>query len=123
MAKPKANNLKEAPYGKRCGYDEDGNRVDLGWELLEYVDGWERELQWQRNEPFRANLALLGFERGRSAARFIWEDWETGTRYPMFMSGMLDLLQTADVLQGCVSNQDWIVVKRGSNYGIERYVS
>jgi hypothetical protein len=127
MPKRKQNSLKEAPYRhvtKEYSLTEK-RVVDVDyWELAEYADGYElNRIEWRPNEPFQANLRLIGYERGRSAARFVWEDWEIGTRYPMFMSSMVELLNHADVIQGAVSNEKWIVVKKGSNYGIERYVS
>lgn len=121
---PKKNSLLEAPYGVRAYHvGEDENGV-WQWEkrsaLLEYVGGWEKDVRWKPNKPFRATMHLLSYERGRSAARFMWEDMD-GTQYPMFMSGMLDLVQHGETQHGYVYDEKWIVVKRGSNYGIERY--
>lgn len=113
----KRNSLKEAPYGKRQAYVGDGHLVDLGWELMDYV---YRDAEWRPNDPFEATLALVNCERGVSAARFIWEDPTTQTRYPMFMSGMVDLVKGHKIIKGIVT-ATWIVVKRGQNYGLEAY--
>lgn len=111
----KRNSLKEAPYARRWKYV--GNSpVDLGWELMEYAA--YKEIEWRPNDPFETTLVLVGQERGRSAARFIWEDPTTQTRYPMFMSGMLDLVKNHTIIKGIVT-ATWIVVKRGQNYGLE----
>lgn len=112
----KRNSLKEAPYAKRVAYVGDGHLVDLGWELQEYA-GYG-DIEWRPNEPFEATLLLVNYERGRSAARFIWEDSTTSTRYPMFMSGMVDLVKGHRIEKGAAT-ATWIVVKRGQNYGLE----
>lgn len=112
----KRNSLKEAPYARRWKYVGD-ERVELGWELQEYV---YRDADWRPNDLFEATLVLVGMERGRSAARFIWEDPDTSTRYPMFMSGMVDLVKGHKIIKGVVT-ATWIVVKRGQNYGLEAF--
>lgn len=117
MTKSKQNSLKEAPYGKRVAYVGDGHLVDLGMELLEYAYQ-PQGIEWRPNDPFEATLLLIDCERGRSAARFIWEDRQTQTRYPMFMSGMLDLVKNHSTHKGKVT-ATWQVVKRGQNYGLE----
>lgn len=114
----KRNSLKEAPYGKRQAYVGDGHLVDLGMELREFAYGGNDI--WLPNDPFEATLVLVNYERGRSAARFIWEDPDTSTRYPMFMSGMVDLVKGHRIEKG-VATATWIVVKRGQNYGLEAY--
>lgn len=113
----KSNSLKEAPYAQRWRYVSN-ERVDLGWELMEYPA--HKEIDWRPNDPFEATLVLIDYERGRSAARFIWEDPTTQTRYPMFMSGMVDLVKGHKIIKGIVT-ATWIVVKRGQNYGLEAF--
>lgn len=73
--------------------------------------------EWRPNAPFKAALRIVGTERGQSAARFIAEDTETGTRYPMFMTELLAVVQTATFEQGVVPGV-WVGCKRGANYGI-----
>ncbi len=80
------------------------------------VFGLDRPHEWRDNKPFMSTMKLEGLRRGRSAAYFMWEDLG-GAQYPMFMKEMTDLLQTRIVRYGCVYGQ-WIVVKRGTNYGI-----
>lgn len=78
---------------------------------------------WRDNEPFSATLTLTRIERGRSAMRFMWRDAETGATYPMFSTDMAGLAMSKDgVTDGKASGQ-WIVMKRGQNYGIARYES
>lgn len=72
---------------------------------------------WKDNVPFRADLRLERYGRGRSAAYFIWKSDE-GIEYPMFMSDMADMLQRAVIRNGLVENGQWHVRKRGQNYGI-----
>lgn len=76
-----------------------------------------RQTDWRPNDPFTASLRIVGTERGRSAARFVAEDTETGCRYPMFMTEMLAIIQTATIDRGVITGT-WIGCKRGANYGI-----
>lgn len=96
--------VTEAPY------DDKGN-------LMEYPASWTKGgITWKKIAPFKTTLWIEGMERGRSAARFIWKD-EKGHTYPMFMRDMLDVVKTATILSGGVSDT-WTVRKSGSNYGI-----
>lgn len=107
----KTNSLKVAPYYKNTGH------------LAEWAASYSEHLyDWQPNEPFEVNrMDIVSMERGQSAARFILEDMSTGIRYPMFMSSMLALVKGASILFGEVWDAQWIVVKKGANYGIELY--
>lgn len=117
----KKNTLKEAPYVPRRIYDrEAGKSVQIGWQLASYASHYSEQIEWRPNEPFYASLDLVDMERGRSAARFIWDHGATRTHYPMFMAGMLDLAKSTFIHHGEAVGW-WIVVKRGENYGIERY--
>ena len=73
------------------------------------------------NDPWSGTLRLVDYQRGRSAARFIWEadgDPEGNKRtYPMFMTDMLDLVKHG-VQPGGLVHARWDVAKRGANYGI-----
>lgn len=115
----KKNTLTEAPYVPLWEYDrETEQNVQVGWQLASYAGYGTPE--WRPNEPFHATLDLVDMERGRSAARFIWNHGATRTRYPMFMAGMLDIAKNTVIDYGAVTGW-WIVVKRGQNYGIEGY--
>lgn len=97
----------KAPYDKTTG------------NLLSYVyDDEDSRVDFRKNVPFEATMKFTDMERGQSAARFIVTD-EHGKTYPMFMSSALKLLQSSIIINGSVL-ADWIVVKRGSNYGIEK---
>ncbi len=116
----KKNTLKEAPYRPRWQYDREADeRVQVGWTLCEYASHYNNQIEWRPNDPFYATLDLVDMERGRSAARFIWNNGATRTHYPMFMTGMLDLAKNHVIELGEVIGW-WIAVKRGANYGIER---
>ena len=73
--------------------------------------------EWRSNGPVEMTLTLETYERGRSAARFVWRDPE-GRKYPMFMVDVLALMKTGQGVQGGVVTDRWIVIKRGTNYGI-----
>jgi len=74
-------------------------------------------VEWRDNVPFTATMTLTGTTRGRSAARFVFKD-EAGHRYEMFMASMLELLTTRGCAVGGIVSGTWIIVKRGSNYGL-----
>lgn len=69
-------------------------------------------------EPFRADLKLIGFSRGRSAANFDFRNVETGVTYTMFMKDFMEYLKQGDVIDSTLSGV-WTVAKRGANYGIK----
>lgn len=120
----KTNSLEKAPYVKTYRYEGD-DQIDNGWALQHYAENdWRRRdnrTEWRPNNPFEAALTLEGQQRGRSAAYFLWRDEDTNTRYPMFISSMVDCLQNFAVIEGSTDIASWIVVKRGQNYGIELY--
>lgn len=116
----KKNSLKKVPYGNRSEWVPEIKGIVQYWSLLEYAGGWEKSLEWLPNDPFRARLKLDRLERGRSAARFWFIDQETGTHYPFFGQGLVDMLSQVTLVNGEVTGT-WIAVKRGANYGIELY--
>jgi hypothetical protein len=116
----KTNSLKRAPYQRRFRH-ENGQKIHIGFQLMEYAGYAPDGIDWRPNVPFRATLELRGYERGRSAARSIWYDQTTNTEYPMFMTSMVELAMESTIVQGRTNFLEWIVVKRGQNYGIEKY--
>lgn len=100
-----------------------------GHTLMEYTSGSpgdqtharrDDRIDWRPNDPFQATLTIRRLERGRSAARFWFEDEANKTYYPFFGQTLVDMLSVSDMKHGKVSGT-WIVVKKGSNYGIELY--
>jgi hypothetical protein len=89
-------------------YDGAGN-------LREYAGGYS-ETEWRDNTPFPAELQVVGYERGRTAVRVIWEDGD-GHAYPMFISYLVELIRTSNVIDGKVSGT-WMGTKKGQNYGL-----
>lgn len=75
--------------------------------------------EWRNNVPFEATLTLTGTERGRSAARFMWDDGH-GNTFPMFLTDATDLMMSREGVAGAVAAGWWVVVKRGQSYGIRR---
>lgn len=75
------------------------------------------EADWRPIEPFRATLVYAGYARGRSAAYFYWKDVATGISYPMFMSGM-DQVMDSGFVEGNRITGRFTVVKKGQNYGL-----
>lgn len=104
--------LKDVPWdsaGNLVGFTGYGVAPDT-----EYDGGYD----WKANVPFRARLHLTGTTRGQSAARFAWET-DHGIKMEMFMADMARLVQAAANIEpdGWVEGE-WIIVKRGSNYGV-----
>ncbi|UDL16463.1 hypothetical protein SEA_ZOOMAN_222 [Microbacterium phage Zooman] len=100
-----------------------------GHTLMEYTVGkpgdqesayGRDKIDWRDNEPFEATLTIRDLERGRSAARFWFEDEDNQIRYPFFGQTLVDMLAESTMINGKVTGT-WIVVKKGSNYGIELY--
>lgn len=83
------------------------------------TENWKAE--WRDNVPFTATLVLTGIERGRSAIRFLWFDEAASVKYPMFAVDMAALAMSRDGVAGARATGQWIVLKRGQNYGIARY--
>lgn len=78
---------------------------------------------WKPNRPFEARLHLTGITRGHSAARFTWET-NHGIKMDMFMADMLRLVQAEGhvIEAGGIVNGEWIIVKRGANYGVTPFL-
>jgi hypothetical protein len=107
------NSLKDAPY------DSNGN-------LLGYASPYGGDVHWEPNEPTIRTLTYHGFTRGMSSAKIHWRD-EEGHNFPMFLAELDDLLSNWQVagLQSVDHGTDaltitaqWVVRKRGQNYGI-----
>ena len=77
--------------------------------------------EWRDNQPFSATLVLTGTQRGRSAMRFMWRSEDTGHSFPMFAIDMAALAMSKPGVSGGRASGQWIVMKRGQNYGIARY--
>jgi hypothetical protein len=73
--------------------------------------------EWRDNQPFSATMTFTDLSRGRSSIKFYLED-EHGHRYEMFAKDLLDLVRTSSVDEGKVTG-DWIIIKRGRNYGVK----
>lgn len=84
-----------------------------------YASGsYQKAGEWRDNYEFEATLTVESMERGRSAARFILRD-EHGRRFTMFMTDMLELIQTAELIAYGHIDGRWTFQKRGANYGIK----
>lgn len=105
----------KAPYGPKG----DLQHYPQPWWTASLTIG-DREVhgpEWRAPEPMKAVLLYEGYARGRSAAYFIWRHYITGTRYPMFLTDLDEILGTRTVpFHGVHST--WIECKRGQNYGI-----
>jgi hypothetical protein len=97
-------------------YGRPGEQTTGGWNGR----GGDR-IEWRDNVPFEATLTIRNLERGRSAARFWFEDVDNQVRYPFFGQTLVDMLSESVMDHGKVTGT-WIVVKKGSNYGIELYI-
>jgi hypothetical protein len=95
-------------------FDKRGN-------MMEYA-GYYGDTVWINNEPFDCKLNVIGFERGRSAARVIMQCDTTGARYPMFLSSFVEMTQQSTVSNGSITGR-WVGCKKGQNYGIKLAVA
>jgi hypothetical protein len=140
--KPKKNSLKVVPYAPYRATDyvldeasDSHQRVVTfdGAMLLDYTAGTPGEQQrsgwgghsgdlidWRPNDPFQATMRVYKLERGRSAARIWAVDEKNNVMYPFFGDTFVETLKHVDSLKGEFSGT-WIVVRKGSNYGIELY--
>lgn len=88
----------------------------LEWQGYGKVGEPRSGIEWRENVPFTATLTVVGTFRGRSAARFVWQDAE-GRTFPMFLTDVLETLRRGVDVGGTVTGE-WLVAKRGANYGI-----
>lgn len=112
MAKPKTWQAPYGPKGDLQHYPERtwrGCRAEGTFEMI--------EPDWRDPAPFRAVLVYEGYARGRSAAYFLWKHYTRGTRYPMFLTDLDDILSSRTIPKQGV-HATWIECKRGQNYGI-----
>lgn len=136
--------VNESEYDEtlRVGYGQPGFQQYLdsrkvitvfdGEILLDYTqgkpgeqlrDGWGANgntIDWRPNEPFTATIRLHSLERGRSATRFWYVDETNKVMYPFFGDTVVETLKELDSFKGEITGT-WIVVRKGSNYGIELY--
>lgn len=120
MAKSKQSTVIKVPFdfrGNLMHYSYDWQNLD---KTLTENPGYGFAYEWRDNQPFQANLHLNTYQRGRSAAYFVWEETGTAKSFPMFLTDMLDMLQRATITRGIITGW-WIVAKRGANYGIKLY--
>lgn len=90
-------------------FDEKGN-------MREYAGYGVTE--WRDNTPFKADLQVCDYERGRSAVRVIMEDTISGARYPVFISDFLDIVKHDHFAFGGI-DATWVGGKKGQNYGLK----
>lgn len=114
MAKGKRIGPEKAPY-------RDGNLEEWPGYGFDTGENGMGVCEWRDNVPFEATLTLTGTERGRSAMRFLWIDRSNGNTYPMFATDMAALAMSVDGVKNGTAKGMWIVMKRGTNYGIARY--
>lgn len=91
-------------------FDEDGN-------LLVYPQEWRID-KWVDNFEFEAIMEVATYTRGRSAARFVLKDTETGVIYETFMKEFLRIVQSKKIDKGIIEKSKWTFCKRGQNYGV-----
>lgn len=74
---------------------------------------------WRPNNEFAARMTLDGAKRGQSgsAAVFVWRD-DSDHEWPMFLVDVANLMKQSGVVEGGVVEGRWVVVKRGTNYGL-----
>lgn len=95
----------------------------LDWRERDHVRTVYAQPEMRPNDIWSGTLRLDDFQRGRSAARFIWyadgDPVYDRRTYPMFMVDMLELVKTQGVQPGGLVHGRWNVAKRGANFGIK----
>ena len=77
-------------------------------------------IEWKEVEPFHAVITLDRMDKGsHGATRYVFKNCHTGAEYMMYTKDLLDLLQTSTMTNGLIQG-DWVVQKRGANYGIRK---
>jgi hypothetical protein len=104
-------------------FDEKGNMLTYSQRAYPEIDfpdiRWHarpRTASWKKAEPFPATLRITRFERGRSAAHFIFID-DKKREYTMFGKFLIDALQSDNMFAGWLHGR-WNFAKRGANYSI-----
>jgi len=97
--------VRQAPFKKDGG-------------LWHYPQLSQDNLIWEDIEVWEAEMKMVGYNRGRSAAFFLWVDTEDNSSYPMFLTDMSEAVQQAVMDHGVVDGS-WTIVKRGQNYGLK----
>jgi hypothetical protein len=97
-----------------------------GGSLLEYADSYVERfygIEWRDNCVFEATLVYTGYERGRSAARLLFDVCEAGVdgrrRVHMFMTDFDQAVRERGftTLDGRGMVGRWTYCKRGRNFG------
>jgi len=88
--------------------------------LLEYSDLlWnDADQEWRDvGKSLQLELTYKTYQRGRNSVHFIWEEKTTGATFPMFLTDVNSMIQAGNFSQTVKGY--WVVVKRGSNFGIQ----
>lgn len=72
------------------------------------------------NYFFDATLTFIGFSRGRSSVKVIFQDIK-GIEYEMFATNFSDLVKGCLLDNGVITGE-WSFCKRGQNYGIVKVI-
>lgn len=74
--------------------------------------------EWRKNEPFKAQMTLVTYEKGRSAVNFIVKD-EENHHYYISLSNMFSLMYLMD--GGKIPECMWVVAKQGTAFSMKPY--
>lgn len=98
-------------------YPEEIDTSSWRWRAFPGVKG-----EWRDIEPFEAELTYDGSRYNSSSITYLWKD-ENGHRWPMSQGEFEFLLENGKLssMNGkTVSHGVWIIVKKGTSYGIKR---
>ncbi len=108
---PRTTTVTQVPYdpaGNLCHHASAGNRYTLN-----KTDG----PIWKPNEPFREVMTVNAMRSSASGKYVVLINAE-GCTFPMFIIDLLELLARTTITKGVTEPLNWIVRKRGENYGI-----
>ncbi len=78
---------------------------------------WDRGSDEWKAVEFHDTLEIVDIHRGRSAANFVAVSEDHKRKYTIFIKDFLDMFR-AGISTGGKMTGDWIVRKRGNNYGV-----
>lgn len=89
-------------------FDENGNQLSYPYYGHIMKDNYE----------FEDDLQIIDVERGRSACIFIAHSKNTGKKYKLFLSSMLEIINNTNMHYGEFSGK-FTFIKRGAKYSLK----
>lgn len=127
----KQSTLKVPVIYQRGGMLHDTNYARGAQSRQEAAQNWADDMakhghnRWSVNyvmevlPNFRARMRVTGYYKNRSAANMVVTD-EQGQKWPMFLGDLAELLESANMENGWIEENEYEAIKRGTAYGIRK---